>query len=134
GAVAVGLPCASGDELVSGWQPVGNWVASAANFPASLLPVGVTRQRAEESRRAVCAEKWPEAQADRIGSSTGRGRNHAPRRGGIFLLFLVGWRVVAPPGGAQRNKARSALADSWRPRGDRPIHHVAFGRACLASN
>jgi hypothetical protein len=32
----------AGFARLSGWQPVGNWVASAANFPASLLPVGVT--------------------------------------------------------------------------------------------
>src|SRR5712671_4131249 len=31
----------AGFARLSGWQPVGNWVVSAANFPASLLPVGV---------------------------------------------------------------------------------------------
>jgi hypothetical protein len=34
-------PRRAGFARLSGWQPVGNWVASAANFPASLLPVGV---------------------------------------------------------------------------------------------
>src|SRR5262249_18511068 len=33
-----------------------------------------------------------------------------PAAGGDLLLFLFGWRVVAPPGGAQRNKARSAFS------------------------
>src|SRR5262249_48448103 len=32
----------AGFARLSGWQPVGNWVVSAANFPASLLPVGAT--------------------------------------------------------------------------------------------
>src|SRR5215831_16926126 len=45
---------------------VGNWVASGANFLTPLLPVGVIPTMSRESRRAVCAEKWPEAQADRV--------------------------------------------------------------------
>jgi hypothetical protein len=51
----------AGFARLSGWQPVGNWVASAGEF--SSIPV--TRMRypttSRESRRAVCAEKWPEA-------------------------------------------------------------------------
>jgi hypothetical protein len=73
---------------LSGWQPVGNWVASGANFPASLLPVGVTPTPSRESRRAVCAEKWPEAQAERVAGvhvfSSQEGRNHPPRLGSFF--------------------------------------------------
>ena len=38
-----------------------SWAASAANFPASLLPVGVAPTTSRESRRTVCVEKWPEA-------------------------------------------------------------------------
>src|SRR5262249_25471737 len=80
----------AGFARLSGWQPIGNWVASAGEF--SSIPVTRRRypdKRAEESRRAVCAEKWPEAQADRVAgvhvfSSTGRGRNHPPRRGSFF--------------------------------------------------
>jgi hypothetical protein len=78
----------AGFARLSGWQPVGNWVASGANFPASLLPVGFTPKRAEESRRAVCAEKWPEAQAERVAGvhvfSSQEGRNHPPRLGSFF--------------------------------------------------
>jgi len=55
----------AGFARLSGWQPVGNWVVSAANFPASPLPVGVTPTTSRRSRRAICPEKWPEAQAER---------------------------------------------------------------------
>jgi hypothetical protein len=48
----------AGFATLSGWQPVGNWVALAANFPAS---VGVIPTTSRESRRTVCVEKWPEA-------------------------------------------------------------------------
>jgi hypothetical protein len=78
----------TGFARLSGWQPVGNWVASAANFPTSLLPVGFTPKRAEESRPAVCPEKWPEAQAERVAGvhvfSSQKGRNHPPRLGSFF--------------------------------------------------
>jgi hypothetical protein len=47
----------AGFARLSAWQPVGNWVASAANFPASLLPVGVTPTRREENRDAQFAPK-----------------------------------------------------------------------------
>jgi len=78
----------AGFARLSGWQPVGNWVASAANFPASLLPVGFNPKRAEESRPAVCPEKWPEAQAERgyvqsggfcVPKSGGTAREAVPR-------------------------------------------------------
>src|SRR5260221_10600642 len=49
----------AGFARLSGWQPVGNWVASGANFPASLLPVGVIPTTSRESRRTVCVGKWP---------------------------------------------------------------------------
>ena len=55
----------AGFARLSDWQPVGNWVASAANFPASLLPVGVIPTTSRQSRRTVCVGKWPEAQAER---------------------------------------------------------------------
>src|SRR5438477_8497470 len=35
----------AGFARLSGWQPVGNWVASGANFAASLLPVGFNEQK-----------------------------------------------------------------------------------------
>jgi hypothetical protein len=64
GRSAAGLPCASGDEMVSLGFRVGNPLAIGRHWGRifqHLLPVAVTPQRAEESRRAVCAEKWPEA-------------------------------------------------------------------------
>ncbi len=86
-----GLPCASGDiARLSGWQPVGNWVASAANFPASLLPVGVTpttsRRIATRSLRRKMARSPSRAGGQRTRLQfTGRGRNHPPRRGYFFI-------------------------------------------------
>jgi hypothetical protein len=54
----LGLPCASGDiARLSGWQPVGNWVASAENFPASLLPVGVTPTSRRIATRSLRRKK-----------------------------------------------------------------------------
>jgi len=55
----------AGFARLSGWQPVGNWVASGANFPASLLPVGVIPTTSRESRCTVCVGKWPRSQAER---------------------------------------------------------------------
>jgi quercetin dioxygenase-like cupin family protein len=65
-------------------EVIGNWVAPAANFPASLSPVGVTRQRAEEARRTVCVEKWPEAERSRDPTyHTGR-QKPSPAAGVVF--------------------------------------------------
>jgi hypothetical protein len=47
----------AGFARLSGWQPVGNWVASAANFPASLLPVGVIRTTSRRNGDAQFAPK-----------------------------------------------------------------------------
>jgi len=55
----------AGFGRLSGWQPVGNWVASAGEF--SSIPV--TRKRYpdnEQKNRDACAEKWPEAQAEQV--------------------------------------------------------------------
>jgi len=65
-----GLPCVSGDELVSLGFRVGNSSAigwhQRANFPASLLPVGVTPTTSRRNRDARFAPKnGPEAQAER---------------------------------------------------------------------
>jgi hypothetical protein len=57
--------CATGFARLSGWQPVGNWVASAANFPASLLPVGVTPTTSRRIARRRLRRKWPEAERSR---------------------------------------------------------------------
>ena len=74
----------------SGWQPVGNWGYQPANFPASLLPV--SRQRAEESRRAICAEKSQEAQAEQVPGvhvfSSQEGAETIPRDGVVFLWAI----------------------------------------------
>src|SRR5207253_11399883 len=66
-AIAGGL---SGDEMVS----LGFWVGNPSAigwhqpriFQHPCYPYASSRQRAEESRRAVCAEKWPEAQAEQV--------------------------------------------------------------------
>jgi hypothetical protein len=69
----------AGFARLSGWQPVGNWMVSAANFPASLLPVGVIPTTSRQSRRAVCVGKWPSGAVTR--PITQEGRNHPRRRG-----------------------------------------------------
>ena len=52
----------AGFARLSGWQPVGNWVASAGEF--SSLPVGVIPTTSRQSRRTVYVGKWPEPQAE----------------------------------------------------------------------
>jgi hypothetical protein len=69
---------------LSGWQPVGNWVASGANFPASLLPAGVIPTTSRESRRTVCVGKWPRSQAERDPAYR-RTAETIPRGGGSFF-------------------------------------------------
>src|SRR5262249_32178946 len=54
--------------------------------------------------------------------------------GGSFCFFWLAGAWWPPRGEPNETRRVVPLADSWRPRGDRPIHHVAFGRACLASN
>ena len=80
----------AGFARLSGWQPVGNWVASAANFPASLLYVGVTpttsRRIATRSLRRKMARSPSRAGGQRTRLQlTGKGRNHPPRRGSFFI-------------------------------------------------
>jgi hypothetical protein len=78
----VARPCPGGDRTrrragfarLAGWQPVGNWLVSAAN---SCYPQALPRQRAEESRRTVCVEKWSEAQGGQVASV----HVSAPRKG-----------------------------------------------------
>ena len=70
----------AGFARLSGWQPVGNWVASAGNFPASLLPVGVTpttsRRIATRSLRRKMARSPSRAGGQRTRLQlTGSGRN-----------------------------------------------------------
>src|SRR5262249_26386246 len=63
------------------------------------------------------------------------GAETMPRGGGaIFCFFCLAGAWWPPRGEPNETRRVVPLADSWRPRGDRPIHHVAFGRACLASN
>jgi|SRR6516164_3909880 len=97
----------AGFARLSGWQPIGNWVVSAANFPASQLPIGVTPTTSRESRRAVCAEKWPEAQAERDSAYHRKAENHL-RGGGSFLS--------SAPGRAAPQHIRSWLR-IWREQG-----------------
>src|SRR5256884_10000833 len=77
----------AGFARLSGWQPVGNWVASAANFPASLLPVGVipttSRQSATHSFASENGQKPSGAVTRPI---TQEGRNHPPRRGFFYRV------------------------------------------------
>src|SRR5262249_17926544 len=82
-----------GNPSAIGWyQP--------ANFPASLLPVGVISTTSRQSRRAVCVEKWPESQAEQVAGvhvfSSQEGRNHPPRLGSFFCR--AGRRAGYPNG------------------------------------
>jgi hypothetical protein len=79
----------AGFARLSGWQPVGNWVASAANFPASLLLVGVTPTTSRESRRTVCVEKWPKAKPS-VTPAYHRKAETIRRGGGSFLSSAPG--------------------------------------------
>jgi hypothetical protein len=54
-----------GDPSAIGWY-------QSANFPASLLPVGVE----QKNRDAHCAEKRPEAQAEQVAGVTSPGPLH----------------------------------------------------------
>jgi hypothetical protein len=75
-------------------------VASGANFPASLLPVGLTPKGVEESRPADCPEKWPEAPSRAGGRRT---RLQLTGKGGRGETILRGWVVFsAAPAGARR--------------------------------
>src|SRR5260221_2226273 len=82
----------AGFARLSGWQPVGNWVASGANFPASLLPVGVIPTTSRESRRTVCVGKWPRSQAE-SDPAYRRKAETIPRGGGRFFAT-----AAEPPG------------------------------------
>jgi hypothetical protein len=71
-----------------GPPPICKWNRQLGGINGEFSSIPVTRGRYpdNESRRAVCAEKWPEAQAEQVVgvhvfSITGRGRNHPPRRG-----------------------------------------------------
>src|SRR5260370_27271189 len=94
----------AGFARLSGWQPVGNWVASGANFPASLLPVGVIPTTSRESRRTVCVGKWPRSQAE-SDPAYRRKAETIPRGGGSFFA------TAAHAPGAKNN----ALDTFFRP-------------------
>jgi hypothetical protein len=76
----------AGFARLSGWQPVGNWVASAAN-----LSVGVTPTMIRRIATTVCAEKWPEAQAEQVAGvhvfSSQEGAETIPRDGAVFYTM-----------------------------------------------
>ena len=76
----------AGFARLSGLQLVGNWVASAANFPASLSPVGVIPTTSRQSRRTVCVGKWPEAKPSVTRPITGRQKPSLG--GGSFFRVL----------------------------------------------
>jgi hypothetical protein len=67
------------------------------------------RLRREESRRAVCAEKWPEAQAEQVASvhvfSSQEGAETIPRGGGSFLSSDNS--LVFQPVGSPRRRRRA---------------------------
>src|SRR5262249_31140951 len=82
-------------------EPVGNWVASAANFPASLLPVGVTptrskgiatRQFASKNGQKPKPSRWPA-----YTSSAHRKGQKPSARGGIFFFSLETWPGFTTP-------------------------------------
>src|SRR4029453_3904602 len=70
----------AGFARLSGWQPVGNWVASAAN-----LSVGVTPTMIRRIATTVC----PVAQAEQVAGvhvfSSQEGAETIPRDGAVFL-------------------------------------------------
>jgi hypothetical protein len=99
GRSAAGLPCASGDEMVSLGFRVGNPLAIGWHWGRifqHLLPVAVTPTTSRRIATRGLRRKWPEAQADRVAGvhvfrSTGRGRNHPPRRGSFSAIASL-WR------------------------------------------
>jgi hypothetical protein len=114
------VPCASGDELVSLGFRVGNPSAigwyQPANFPASLLPVGVIPTTSRQLRRTVCVGKWPEAERSRDPAVTQEGRNHPPRRG----IFLSSERL---PGVTARERAIPLVLS--RPAENKVTHPIS---------
>jgi hypothetical protein len=87
----------AGFARLSGWQPVGNWAASAANFPASLLPVDVTHRDAQFAPKNGQKPKpigWPVYTS----SAHSKGRNHPPRWGSFFCRAGRRDRFLAPRG------------------------------------
>jgi hypothetical protein len=84
----------AGFARLSGWQSVGNWVASGANFPVSLLPVGVTpttsRRIATRSFAPKNGQKpKPSGRLAYMSSAHRTGHKPSPRRG-IFFLWGAG--------------------------------------------
>ena len=81
----------AGFARLSGWQPVGNWVASGANFPASLSPVGVTPTTNRDAQFAPKNGQKPKPSVTR--PITGRQRTISAA-GVVFYRVLRG---VRPP-------------------------------------
>jgi hypothetical protein len=79
-----------GNPSAIGWyQP--------ANFPASLVPVGVTPTTSRRIATHVCVGKWPEADRSRDPAyHTGR-QKPSPAAGAVFLFGLTS-AVSWPPG------------------------------------
>src|SRR6516164_6206925 len=82
----------AGFARLSGLQLVGNWVASAANFPASLSPVGVIPTTSRQSRRTVCVGKWPEAKPSVTRPITGRQKPSSSAE----VVFFASLRGAGP--------------------------------------
>jgi hypothetical protein len=87
----------TGASRLSGWQPVGNWVASGANFPASLIPVGFSEQKnrdpqfAPKNGQKPKPSGWPAytSSAHRKGETIPRGWvvfSAAPAGAGVLIL------------------------------------------------
>jgi hypothetical protein len=84
---------------LSGWHPVGNWVASG-----EFSSIPVTRRRyPTTSRRIAMRRKMAQKLSRRTRLQlTGRGRNHPPRRG-IFSAAQAGEVGDQPVGFLQRS-------------------------------
>jgi integrase-like protein len=116
----------AGFARLSGWQPVGNWVASAANFPASLLPAGVIPTTSRESRRTVCVGKWKRSQAER--DPTYHRKADHPCGGVVFYRVLRGVLGTAPRSPWQNSYVERLIGTIRRECLD---HIIVFGEAHL---
>jgi hypothetical protein len=112
----------AGFARLSGWQSVGNWVASGANFPVSLLPVGVTpttsRRIATRSFAPKNGQKpKPSGRLAYMSSAHRTGHKPSPRRG-IFFFGALAQRRRWKRGGnrhRRRQECRDRISLGGRP-------------------
>jgi hypothetical protein len=113
----------AGFARLSGWQPVGNWVATAANFPTSLLPVGVTPTTSRRSATRSLRQMATKAQAEQVAGvhvfSSQEGQKSSPaagRPGGnatginFFNQEAVAKRINPGPAAGVGSRSRPAVA------------------------